>query len=26
VLLMDERYREYRYRQLLPDWWKLELD
>jgi Rad3-related DNA helicase len=23
VLLMDERYREYRYRQLLPDWWRL---
>jgi DNA excision repair protein ERCC-2 len=26
VMLLDERYREYRYRQLLPDWWKLTLD
>jgi Rad3-related DNA helicase len=26
VVLLDERYREYRYRQLLPGWWKLASD
>lgn len=26
VLLMDERYSEYRYRRLLPDWWELSQD
>ena len=26
VVLLDARYREFRYRQLLPDWWKLALD
>jgi Rad3-related DNA helicase len=26
VLLLDERYREFRYRQLLPAWWKIALD
>jgi DNA excision repair protein ERCC-2 len=26
VVLLDERYREYRYRQLLPSWWNIALD
>jgi Rad3-related DNA helicase len=26
VLLMDERYREFRYRRLLPGWWKLTVE
>ena len=26
VVLLDERYREYRYRQLLPGWWRFTLD
>ncbi len=26
VLLMDERYREWRYRRLLPSWWRVSLD
>jgi Rad3-related DNA helicase len=25
VLLLDERYREYRYRSLLPSWWKIAI-
>ena len=25
VLLLDERYREYRYRSLLPDWWNIAM-
>jgi Rad3-related DNA helicase len=26
VVMLDERYREYRYRQLLPSWWNIALD
>jgi Rad3-related DNA helicase len=26
VVLLDDRYREYRYRQLLPAWWKPALE